>query len=43
MRKRDYKRFIHITPDGKRTVVSFILLVLFLVVMYIVQPEIMKF
>lgn len=43
MQKRDYKRLISITPDGKRTVVSFVLLVIFLIVMWIVQPGIMNF
>jgi ribose transport system permease protein len=43
MRKRNYNRLLNITPDGKRTVVSFVLLVAFLIVMYIVQPSIMKF
>lgn len=42
MQKRNYDRRIKITPDGKRTVVSFILLVIFLIIMYLVQPSLMK-
>ena len=37
------KRVWGLTPDGKRTIISFVLLAVFLIVMYFVQPSIMKF
>ncbi len=43
MQNRRSGRLLNVTPDGKRTVVSLLLLLIFLAIMCIVQPSIVKF